>query len=448
MVSESPINEKVSLAATVHGMNLSKVYERDGQRFYGLYDVSAEIYPGEMVAILGKRGSGKTTLLNILGGLLRPDWGRLLINDQDMSELGDSELAEFCFGKIAFLLRPTVLDPNLTALKNVEAPLKEQGMAEQPRRERAWAAIQAVELDGRQAEQRVGLLTMGQRHLVAAARSILDNPPILFADEPAWGLDGATREDVMALFQRLNNAGRTIVLSTPDSSVATYCRRVLRMAEGQCIEDVLVSKRRIVAASKTQEARPETPGIQDEVLCPRCNQVNSGVDQACQRCNFLLPLSKERERALKAAETEGDALEELKKIPFFGRLGTKSIQKLMPSVERQRFPQGEVIIREGDEGDAYFVIRTGEAQVVVRRQGEPDIPIAKLGPQEGFGEMALLTGQPRAATVVASTHVDLWRLAKPAFDELLADNLSLSLYFNEILSTRLKSFKERVFPSV
>lgn len=120
----------------------------------------------------------------------------------------------------------------------------------------------------------------------------------------------------------------------------------------------------------------------------------------------------------------------------------------MPSVERQRFRQGSVIINEGEEGDAYYVIRTGEAQVVVRRKGEPDIPIAKLGPQEGFGEMALLTGQPRSATVLASTHIDLWCLSKVAFDELLTDNLSLSLYFNEILTSRLKSFKERVFPSV
>ena len=90
---------------------------------------------------------------------------------------------------------------------------------------------------------------------------------------------------------------------------------------------------------------------------------------------------------------------------------------MMPSVERQRFRQGSVIINEGEEGDAYYVIRTGEAQVVVRRKGEPDIPIAKLGPQEGFGEMALLTGQPRSATVLASTHIDLWCLSKVAFDE-------------------------------
>ena len=334
----------------------------------------------------------------------------------------------------------------MTALKNVEAPLI--GWDEQSRQERAWAAIHAVELEGRLAEQKVGLLTMGQRHLVAAARSLLNGPPVLFADEPTKGLDGATREEVMAMFQRLNNVGKTIVLATPDSRVATYCRRVLRLAEGQCIEDVLVSKRRIVAPTKTQEPLAGSPATREEVLCPRCNQVNSGFDQSCRRCNFLLPLSKERQRALEAEATEEDSLEELKKIPFFGRLGTKSILKLMPSVGRQRFRQGSVIINEGEEGDAYYVIRTGEAQVVVRRKGEPDIPIAKLGPQEGFGEMALLTGQPRSATVLASTHIDLWCLSKVAFDELLTDNLSLSLYFNEILTSRLKSFKERVFPSV
>ena len=123
MVSESPVNDKVSLAATVHGTQLSKVYERDGQRFYGLYNVSFEIYPGEMIAILGRRNSGKTTLLNILGCLVKPDSGRLRFHGNDITDLADAERGRFSFDKLAFLLPTTVLDPKLTALKNVEAPL-------------------------------------------------------------------------------------------------------------------------------------------------------------------------------------------------------------------------------------------------------------------------------------------------------------------------------------
>ena len=137
---------------------------------------------------------------------------------------------------------------------------------------------------------------------------------------------------------------------------------------------------------------------------------------------------------------------ELKEVPFFTGLGRKSLAKILSSMEVKRFGQGSVMIKQGDPGDAFYIVRSGQVQVVLRRKDQPDIQVAELGPKEGFGEMALLTDQPRSASVVAMTDVQVWRLPKAAFEELVSEHLSLALYFNRILSQRLRALQDRVMP--
>ena len=125
-------------------------------------------------------------------------------------------------------------------------------------------------------------------------------------------------------------------------------------------------------------------------------------------------------------------IEELKAVPFFSELGAKSLEKVIPILEPQQFPKGSTIVVEGDVGDSFYIIRVGEVEVVVNGEGGKDVSIAELGPREGFGEMALLTGEPRSASVIAKTDLQLWRLSKDAFQGLLNENISLSLYFREL----------------
>ena len=140
----------------------------------------------------------------------------------------------------------------------------------------------------------------------------------------------------------------------------------------------------------------------------------------------------------------GELIEELGEVPFFKGLGPKSLVKVIGSLEQQDFEKGSTIVKQGDTGDTFYIIRVGNVGVYLERGGKPSIRIANLGPQEGFGEMALLTEQPRSATVVATTDIETWRLSKASLDALLSENLSLGLYFNRLLSQRLRTLQEKI----
>ena len=139
-------------------------------------------------------------------------------------------------------------------------------------------------------------------------------------------------------------------------------------------------------------------------------------------------------------------MDELKEVPIFSGMGTKGLVRVLSSLERQHFLKGTTIIQQGDPGDSFYIIRRGNVEVDLVRGGKPSIRIAQLGPKEGFGEMALLTGEPRAATVVAETDVEAWRISKEAFDGLLSENLSLALHLNRVLSQRLQALQKRLVP--
>ena len=443
---------------------MSKAYTVGKERIHALNDVSLEVFPGEMIGIVGRTGTGKSTLMHVLGALQRPDSGQVRIDDQDMAQLEAKELAKVRAEKIGFLFQAFNILPNETVLGNVEVSLVETGVPPKESRRKALEALNIVGL-GNRLEHTPNQLPPRARQYMALARALVNDPAVIIADEPTRPLDTTFREEMMGLFQKLNDEGRTIIISTPEASVANYCRRVVKMAQGQTVSDELVPKRRVVSQSGLALADQDGDVAEGVAVCPRCNYGNPVEDQHCQRCKFILHLTEEDELSIKGrlsgtesrwlgvesisdeGEVPGqDLVEELRDVSFLAGLGSKSLVKVVPALEPLSFSRGSTIVNQGDPADSFYIVRSGDVQVVMERQGKLAAPIASLGPRDGFGEMAILSEQPnRSFTIMATTDVELWRLPKEEFKALLAENLSLSMYFNRVMVQRLMSLQEKVF---
>ena len=453
------------MVATLQASNLTKVYALGDEQVFALNNVSLEVGAGEMVAVLGEDGAGKSTLLHVLGCLQRPDSGQLRIEHLDMSSLGDQELGRVRVNRVGFMYQAFNLMPNESVLANVEIALRHQGEGLSERQRKAAQALKVVGLEDR-LEHKPGQLSPTQRQCVAIARALAHGPAAIFSDEPTRVLDNESTEGVMGLFQKINGAGMTIVIATPDPNVANYCSRVVRMSKGKLAGRSSVPKRRVVPSERVPGTAPPSYVREEEKVCPRCLHGNPKDEEVCRQCNFSLHLTEEEERTIEGrltrAERAGTGVEsatdegyvpgealiklvkELKDVPFFAELGSKNLLKILPVLESLRFSEGSVIVKQGDEGDSFYTVKKGNVQVVLERPGKAGIPIAQLGPNEAFGEMALLTGLHRSATVIALTDVEVWCLPKARFEELVTENVSLSLYFSRLLTQRLVSLQEKI----
>lgn len=196
-----------------------------------------QIKRGEFVAIAGPSGSGKTTLLNIIGGLDRPDEGKVFIEDRDLNKMGKSELAELRLYKIGFVFQAYNLIPVLSAEENVEFILLLQGMSKKERRQRAREILDEVGLKDLY-ERRPSELSGGQQQRVAVARAIVSNPAIVLADEPTANLDSRTGQSLLKLMKGMNETkGITFIFSTHDKMVMDYARRLIIIRDGMIVED-------------------------------------------------------------------------------------------------------------------------------------------------------------------------------------------------------------------
>ena len=196
-----------------------------------LKHVDFHMEKGEYVAIMGPSGSGKTTLMNIVGCLDQATSGQVILDGQDISKCTDNEMSDLRLHKIGFVFQNFQLLPKQTALENVELPLTYAGIPKKERKERALAALKRVGLEER-VDFQPNQLSGGQKQRVAIARAMVNNPRILLADEPTGALDSASGEQVMELFQRLNDEGVSILMVTHDSEIAGYAQRKVVIRDG------------------------------------------------------------------------------------------------------------------------------------------------------------------------------------------------------------------------
>jgi putative ABC transport system ATP-binding protein len=222
---------------------------RDVERVYRMGDdvavralagVSLAVERGELLAIMGASGSGKSTLMHIIGCLDAPTAGRYLLDGVDVAELADDELADLRNRRIGFVFQSFNLVPRTSALANVELPLAYAGLRRAERRRRAAAALAAVGVLDRR-DHLPSELSGGQQQRVAIARALVADPSIVLADEPTGNLDSRSGEEVLELFARLNDEGRTVVLITHEAEIARRARRIVRIADGRIVADGAVA---------------------------------------------------------------------------------------------------------------------------------------------------------------------------------------------------------------
>ncbi len=225
--------------------DLVKVYQMGEVEVRALDGVSLSIAAGEFVAVMGPSGSGKSTLMNIVGCLDRPTSGRYFLDGVDVSGLDRDERAEIRNGKIGFVFQSFNLLARTSALENVELPLVYSAGANSGRQrsEKARHCLRVVGLAGREDHQ-PSQLSGGQQQRVAIARALINEPKLMLADEPTGNLDTRTSEEVMGVFQNLNEEGKTIVVITHETDIAEYAKRVIVFRDGRLVEDRAVAKRR------------------------------------------------------------------------------------------------------------------------------------------------------------------------------------------------------------
>jgi putative ABC transport system ATP-binding protein len=223
--------------ALIETVDLWKSYVMGDEEIHALRGVSILIERGEYVAIMGPSGSGKSTLMNLIGCLDTPSKGSYLLNEKQVSQMNDNELARIRNEEIGFVFQTFNLLPRATALHNVELPLVYAGVPARDRIERAKGALQKVELSERMMH-RPNELSGGQRQRVAIARALVNNPSILLADEPTGNLDSKTGEEIMTVFSKLHEGGNTIILVTHEADIAAHAHRVIYVRDGQVEKDV------------------------------------------------------------------------------------------------------------------------------------------------------------------------------------------------------------------
>ena len=217
--------------------NVSKIYQLGGEEIRALDDVSLNIDGGEFISIIGPSGSGKSTLMHVLGCLDSPSMGTICLDGTMIEHASPRELARIRNQKIGFVFQFFNLLPKLSVLQNVELPMIYSGVSARERRERALQALRLVDMENR-AKHRPMQLSGGQQQRTAIARALVNDPKIVFADEPTGNLDSHTGEAILQLFYNLSQEGRTIALVTHDPEIAASTPRRIEIRDGKVAANV------------------------------------------------------------------------------------------------------------------------------------------------------------------------------------------------------------------
>jgi len=273
----------------IRAEKLTRIYG-DEVQVYALNEVSFEVQQGEMVAVMGPSGSGKSTLLNMIGALDRPTRGRVMINGQDLAAVRD--LDQFRARTVGFVFQMHNLIPTLTALENVEVPMRGQIASARQRHARSRDLLALVGLSARE-DHLPSQLSGGQRQRVAIGRALANDPSLILADEPTGNLDSVSGEEIIALLQRLNREqGATILVVTHDRNVARSTQRILLMSDG-CIADSY-----LVRDPLTEDLRSLARSELGQRLI--AGDVEALVDTPFARDGSLTPTARELSRVLQA----------------------------------------------------------------------------------------------------------------------------------------------------
>jgi len=220
----------------IHLENIQKSYFMGKHELQVLKGVSLDIFKNEYVALMGPSGSGKSTLMNIIGCLDTPTAGRYILNNNDVSEMKDNDLAEVRNKEIGFVFQQFNLLPRLTAAENVALPLVYAGMSRKLRTDKAMQVLGMVNLTDR-SHHKPNELSGGQCQRVAIARALVNDPSIILADEPTGNLDTKTSYEIMEIFNKIHSNGNTIVLVTHEEDIANHAHRIVRLRDGMIESD-------------------------------------------------------------------------------------------------------------------------------------------------------------------------------------------------------------------
>ena len=332
-----------------------------------LFENNLEIMPGEIVIMTGPSGSGKTTLLTLCGCLRTVQEGTLQVIGKDLADLNAQQLVDIR-KSIGFIFQAHNLFASLTAYQNVCMSLQLHPWEKQAKHDRAMEVLTQLGL-GHRVVYKPGSLSGGQRQRVAIARALANRPKLILADEPTAALDAESGRDVVQLMQKLvKEEQSTIMIVTHDNRILDVADRIINMVDGRIISNVLVK---------------ESVAI----------------------CTFLA------------------------RCEAFTGLTPDMLTKVAEKMKREIFEQGAIIIRQGEEGDKFYLIRRGSVDVIID-EGQPSQVMLVLKEGDFFGEKALITGQPRSATIRAKERIECYTLDKVSFQEAIAasDSFKQQIY--------------------
>ncbi|MFO0866681.1 MAG: ATP-binding cassette domain-containing protein [Gemmataceae bacterium] len=339
--------------------NLNHWFGEGENKKQALFENNLEITPGEIVIMTGPSGSGKTTLLTLVGGLRTVQDGEIEVLGTPMRGLTADRLVEIR-RNIGFIFQAHNLFASLTATQNVCMGLQLHGWSPSQMQERAVEILTQLGL-GHRLHYKPENLSGGQRQRVAIGRALAHKPRLILADEPTAALDAKSSQDVVDLLYRLSREMKaSILLVTHDNRILNVADRLVNMVDGRIVSNVL-------------------------------------VNVTLKICTFL------------------------KKIELFAGLAPDALTKLAEKMGMARFHKGDKIIVQGDVGDQFYLLRRGQVDVVVDEGTSNRKVVNTLGEGDHFGEIALLTGGKRTATIEAtSDEVETWTLDKPNFDSAIA----------------------------